>query len=91
MRKPNWNAIIFTPLGKGGEGGIDRAMDELRRTFRITPPAGLRVRFITTRGRGSVVLSPLFLALAMASTLVLHLIDRVDVAHINLAAGGSCC
>jgi len=81
--------VIFTPLGAGGQGGIDRMMDELRGALQMGRFASIRARFVTTRGPGSILLSPLFLAQAIARLLLLRVLGRVDVVHINLSAFGS--
>src|SRR5258705_3367216 len=81
--------IIFTPLGAGGQGGVDRMMDELRGALRIERFANTKANFITTRGPGSILFSPVFLALAIVRLLLLRLLGRVDVVHISLSAHGS--
>jgi glycosyltransferase involved in cell wall biosynthesis len=81
--------VIFTPLGAGGQGGVDRMMDELRGALQIDRFANIKACFITTRGPGSILLSPLFLAHAIVRLLLLRLLGRVDVVHINLSAFGS--
>ena len=64
-------------------------MDELRRAFQIDRFANIRTYFITSRGSGSILLSPLFLANAILRLLLLRLLGRVDVVHINLSSFGS--
>lgn len=81
--------VVFTPLGAGGQGGVDRMMDELRGALRIERFANTKSNFITTRGPGSILFSPAFLALAIVRLLLLRLLGRVDVVHINLSAHGS--
>ncbi|KRR16785.1 hypothetical protein CQ14_14445 [Bradyrhizobium lablabi] len=81
--------VIFTPLGAGGQGGVDRMMDELRGALRIECFANTKANFITTRGPGSILLSPVFLAVAIVRLVLLRLLGRVDVVHINLSAHGS--
>jgi glycosyltransferase involved in cell wall biosynthesis len=81
--------VIFTPFGTGGQGGIDRMMDELRDALRIDRFANIKAHFITTRGPGSILLSPLFLGHAIFRLLLLRLLGRADVVHINLSAFGS--
>ena len=83
------HVVIFTPLGAGGQGGVDRMMDELRRTLQIDRFANTKACFITTRGPGSILWSPFFLAQAIVRLLLLRLLKRVDVVHINLSAHGS--
>jgi glycosyltransferase involved in cell wall biosynthesis len=93
--KPNEEAartlqvVVLTPLGAGGQGGVDRMMDGLRDVLKIDRFANIKARFITTRGPGSILLSPLFLAHAIVRLLLLRLLGRVDVVHINLSAHGS--
>jgi glycosyltransferase involved in cell wall biosynthesis len=81
--------VIFTPLGAGGQGGVDRMMDELRGALQIDRFASTKAYFITTRGPGSILFSPVFLAHAILRLLLLRLLGRVDVVHINLSAHGS--
>jgi glycosyltransferase involved in cell wall biosynthesis len=81
--------VIFTPLGAGGQGGIDRMMDELRGALHVDRFANIKAYFITSRGPGSILFSPLFLAHAIARLLLLRLLGRVDVVHINLSSFGS--
>jgi len=83
------HVVIFTPLGAGGQGGIDRMMDELRGALQIDRFANIEAYFVTTRGPGSILLSPLFLVHAIVRLLLLRLLGRVDVVHINLSAFGS--
>lgn len=83
------HVVIFTPLGAGGQGGIDRIMDELRGALQKNRFANIEAHFVTTRGPGSILLSPLFFAHAIGRLLLLLLLGRVDVVHINLSAFGS--
>jgi glycosyltransferase involved in cell wall biosynthesis len=81
--------VIFTPAGTGGQGGIVRMMDELRCALQVDRFAKIKVCFVTTRGCGSIFLSPLFLAQAIVRLVLLRLLGRADVVHINLSAFGS--
>jgi glycosyltransferase involved in cell wall biosynthesis len=81
--------VIFTPAGTGGQGGIVRMMDELRCALQVDRFANIKVCFVTTRGGGSILLSPLFLAQAIVRLVLLRLLGRADVVHINLSAFGS--
>jgi glycosyltransferase involved in cell wall biosynthesis len=83
------HVVIFTPLGAGGQGGIDRIMDELRGALQIDRLANIEAYFVTTRGPGSILLSPLFLVHAIVRLVLLRLLGRADVVHINLSAFGS--
>src|SRR4051794_19184640 len=46
--------VIFTPLGAGGQGGVDRMMDELRGALKMHRFSNTKPYFITTRGPGSI-------------------------------------
>jgi hypothetical protein len=81
--------VIFTPAGTGGQGGIDRMMDELRCALQVDRFAKIKVCFVTTRGCDSIFLSPLFLTQAIVRLVLLRLLGRADVVHINLSAFGS--
>jgi glycosyltransferase involved in cell wall biosynthesis len=81
--------VIFTPAGTGGQGGITRMMDELRCALQVDRFAKIKVCFVTTRGCGSILLSPLFLTQAIVRLVLLRLLGRADVVHINLSAFGS--
>lgn len=80
---------VATPLGRGGRGGIDRMMDELRRERARAPLRHLRLAFVTTRGPGHLASSPLFLAAALARLALAKAARRIDVLHVNLSSHGS--
>jgi glycosyltransferase involved in cell wall biosynthesis len=79
--------LIFTPLGKGGQGGVDRMMDGLGEEIARQKPAGVDVDFIATRGQSSLWL-PVFILTVMKSVFfgVTH---SYDLWHINLGSFGS--
>ena len=77
------NVLMATPLGRGGKGGIDRVVDELRAEARAR--GGVRLRVLTTRGPGHIALSPVYLLAAVAEVLV----RRADVLHVHLSSHGS--
>lgn len=81
--------VVVTPLGRGGRGGIDRLMDELRTEFETRPPEGLDVAFATSRGPHALVLSPFYLLATMLQLAVRKASGRVDLVHINLSQDGS--
>lgn len=81
--------LIATPLGKGGMGGIDRIMDEVRKVARVKPLEHLRISFGATRGQGSILLSPFYLVYFLARMALLKVFRRIDVLHINLSSHGS--
>ncbi|QHO72388.1 hypothetical protein ACH79_06870 [Bradyrhizobium sp. CCBAU 051011] len=81
--------VIFNAEGTGGHGGMGRMMDELRCALQVDRFANVNVCFVSTRGAGSILLSPLFLAQAIIRLVLLRLLGRVDAVHINLSAFGS--
>ncbi len=81
--------LVITPLGEGGQGGIDRLMDELRHSLAQNSPSNIEVKFATTRGQGSILASA-FLVLKLLLRLSLKLLGKgPDVLHINLSSHGS--
>lgn len=87
MRK--FKVVIATPLGKGGNGGIDRLMDFLRHEQKNSDDIGIDVAFWVTRGRGSILLAPLHLTWFLMRLLLAGLLARIDLLHVNLASYGS--
>lgn len=77
--------LVTTPLGRGGNGGIDRLMDLLRDEITCCPPAEMEVRFAETRGAGSILLAPLVLVRFLACMALW----RPHIVHVNLASRGS--
>jgi glycosyltransferase involved in cell wall biosynthesis len=80
--------LVLTPLGKGGMGGIDRLMDEIR-THAATAAPDLAVEFLTTRGQGSLLLAPFFTAWAAVRLIGYRLARGRCLCHVNLASKGS--
>jgi glycosyltransferase involved in cell wall biosynthesis len=78
---------VLTPLGAGGMGGIDRIMDRLRIGY--AGRSDIQCFFMTTRGKGHIALAPLFLAATIMRIVVLKILRRLDVAHINVSDRGS--
>lgn len=83
------HVLVVTPLGRGGNGGIDRLIDFLRDAIDISPPPDIAVRFAVTRGKGSIVLAPLHLLGTLLLVIALRLTGKVDLVHINISAWGS--
>ena len=81
--------LVATPLGKGGKGGIDRIMDELRTVLEQYPPVDFSIEFCATRGPNSIFLSPFYLIGFIGRMIYLRIRRRVDLLHINLASYGS--
>lgn len=80
--------LVLTPLGRGGQGGIDRLMDEVRRRCEAAAP-DLEVRFLTTRGQGHILLSPFYCAAAALALVRYRLTRGRCLCHVNLASMGS--
>jgi glycosyltransferase involved in cell wall biosynthesis len=88
--KQDLRVLVVTPLGKGGMGGIDRIMDDIRPRVASPTTDGVVVDFIASRGQGSIALAPLHMAATLARLGAARLgIGRVDVVHINLSSHGS--
>lgn len=83
------NVLVATPLGPGGQGGIDRMMDSAAAEFAARPRPGCSVTFRPCRGTGSILLAPLVLARFCAEMVARRLAGRLDLVHINLSAAGS--
>ena len=80
---------VMTPLGEGGQGGIDRLMDELRHYLSQNDTVDIQVSFHVTRGQGSLFLSP-FLVVRLLLRLTLKFVGHgPDLLHINLSSHGS--
>ncbi|WP_395022153.1 glycosyltransferase family 4 protein [Dongia sp.] len=80
--------LVLTPLGRGGMGGIDRLMDEIRRRCAAAAP-DLEVKFLTTRGQGHILLSALYCAAAALALIWYRLARGRCLCHVNLASMGS--
>ncbi|GAB2177301.1 glycosyltransferase family 4 protein [Dongia sp. agr-C8] len=80
--------LVLTPLGRGGMGGIDRLMDEIRRRSATAAP-DLEVKFLTTRGQGHILLSPFYCAAAALALIWYRLTRGRCLCHVNLASMGS--
>lgn len=81
--------MVVTPLGRGGQGGIDRIMDGVRDRLAADPPDDLDVSFVTTRGQGHIAAS-----VPLVAAVLLRVAGRAaglgpDVAHVNLSTQGS--
>ncbi len=81
--------MVACPLGPGGMGGIDRIMDEVRDELRLSPVDDIAVTFLSTRGQGSIWISPLVLSSFLTRMIIARLSGRLDVVHINLSCRGS--
>ncbi len=64
-------------------------MDAIRCVLGADTPHELRIVFGSTRGRGPLLLSPLFLGAFLLRMTGLRLVGRCDLVHVNLASAGS--
>lgn len=88
-RSDKLHVVIATPLGEHGKGGVDRVMDVIRTHARTHPDPAFAFHFLTTRGKGSILLSPLYLMAAALRLVGLKATRRADVLHINIGKRGS--
>ena len=83
------NVLVITPLGRGGQGGIDRLMDEVRIALEDKPELNVRPRFSASRGSGSLVWAPFYLTKSIVALVGSRATKSVDLVHLNLAHNGS--
>lgn len=79
--------VVTTPLGPQGRGGIDRLMDSLRDALPDT--SNVEITSLTTRGPGSILVSPFFFFIALSRLTQIRVRGGCDLIHINLASRGS--
>lgn len=81
--------LIATPLGRGGQGGMDRLMDAVMACIAQRSDAALDVRIAPTRGpRGLFQALPVFTAFLLL-LVRRRLLRKLDLVHLNLASKGS--
>lgn len=78
--------LIVTPQGRGGAGGIDRIMDQLR--VLGTGRAEVALHFAISRGP-HILTSLFFVPFTAARIIVSALEGRLDLVHLNLASNAS--
>lgn len=83
------HVLIATPLGKHGNGGIDRLMDLVRNEYAKRENSEVVIRFGTTRGKGHILFSPIYLGLFLLKMSLLKARGHLDLLHINLSSQGS--
>ena len=83
------SVLVATPAGRSGKGGIDRVMAALGDALDSPAASDLEVTFGSTRGAGTILLAPVYLAAFCLRMTALRLAGRCDVLHINLASHGS--
>jgi glycosyltransferase involved in cell wall biosynthesis len=86
--KPKPTVLVLSPLGRGGMGGIDRLMDEIRRRIAAAAP-DLEVVFLATRGQGSIIFAPLYCGVAALALIFYRMTRGRCLVHVNLASKGS--
>jgi glycosyltransferase involved in cell wall biosynthesis len=81
--------FMATPFGAGGPGGIDRLTDLVIAGLAERPSLGIHAVRLVTRGKYGLTRGVFFFAAAMARFWLAAKSGRIDLFHINLAAGGS--
>ncbi len=89
MNQKTLFVVAVTPMGKGGKGGIDRIMDEVREIIFSSHYSDVDCSFVASRGNMGRLLSPLFLIKSILFIFTRKLLRRVDLVHINLSSHGS--
>lgn len=85
QRDRTLRVLVATPVGEGGRGGIDRMMQALQQQLVAAGRDDVEVSFAATRGEGSILWSPAYLARFCWQMFR----QRPDVVHLNLASHGS--
>ena len=80
--------LVATPLGEGGQGGIDRLMDEVRRRLAARGDHHVDVSFMATRGQRHIAFSAFRMAKVLTRLAGVGG-SRPDVLHVNLSSHGS--
>ena len=83
------HVLVATPAGATGQGGIDRLMASLRAELERQTGLGIDVRFVATRGTGSVLLSPFYTLAFIGRMIGRRLTGRLDLVHVNVSSNGS--
>ena len=83
------HVLVATPLGRGGQGGMDRLMDAVMDCLAQRNDPALDVRIAPTRGqRGLFHALPVFTSFLL-SLVRRRLLGKLDLVHLNLASKGS--
>jgi glycosyltransferase involved in cell wall biosynthesis len=88
LAKPT-RVLVATPLGHGGQGGIDRLMDAVADQLLGAGAPGIIVNFEPTRGKRSILLSPFYLLCFLGVLAAQRAFRRLDLVHVNLSSHGS--
>ena len=89
QRPTTIQVMVATPSATAGQGGVDRVMATLKGQLEREGRSDLTVRFLPSRGSGSVLLSPFYALAFCLRMLVARLGGKVDIVHINLSSSGS--
>ncbi|HET7717479.1 MAG TPA: glycosyltransferase family 4 protein [Bauldia sp.] len=81
--------LVATPLGRGGQGGIDRLNDLIFDAVERSPELNLSLRRLVLRGQGNILLSPFFTLSGLIRLGMAGLTGRVDLLHVHLSVRGS--
>ncbi|MCB1477429.1 MAG: glycosyltransferase family 4 protein [Rhodobiaceae bacterium] len=84
--KPHLRILLVSPLGRGGNGGIDRLMDGVCGAFEEADTVS--IERITSRGPKLAAML-WFMPVAICRILLAGLLQRADAVHINLSSNGS--
>lgn len=81
--------MIVAPFGPGGQGGIDRIMDQVRLALDAKEGRRLRISTATSRGSGHILWS-----VVLVARILLRLCGSVfgagpDLVHVNISQRGS--
>jgi glycosyltransferase involved in cell wall biosynthesis len=89
LRAPTLRVLIATPFGARQRGGIDRLTDLIIDTIESSADRRIQVSQLVTRGTGTLVWAPFIFGWALIRFWIAKRRGKVDLLHINVAAGGS--
>ncbi len=81
--------VIATPFGAGGRGGMDRLTDLIVERINSEANESARVLRLTVRGERGQIWGSLVFATAVARLILLCMLGRIQLLHLNVAAFGS--
>jgi glycosyltransferase involved in cell wall biosynthesis len=87
QKMPKNFRVCMTILGR--KGGMDRIANLTSETIKEHPELGIHVIQLLTRGRGNIFFGSFIFAFAFVRFWVAALQGKVDLLHLNVAAGGS--
>lgn len=80
---------IATPFGAGGRGGMDRLTDLIVERTNSGANRSARVLRLTVRGEHGQIWGSLVFATAVARLILMCMLGRIQLLHLNVAAYGS--